>query len=128
MEFKKIEGGTLLSNGFGPEVTIACDGCGHPVRRRVERLTDKQTVSCVNPSCTESYTIEKIAENEFTFERRLITFDCEDCKATNNLPWRKVEKMRVFEVSDVACTVCGVFYKLGAQLQIAKVQTTGGGA
>lgn len=128
MEFRKIGYGTLLSNGFGPEVSIACVGCGHPVRRRVERLTDKQTVSCVNPDCAESYTVEKVAEDECTFERRLVIFDCVDCGIANHLPLRQVEKMRVSEVTEVACSVCKVIYKIGARLQIAKMQITGDGA
>jgi len=127
IELRKIGDGTLLSNGFGPEVSIVCCGCGHPVRRRAERLTDKQTVSCVNPDCPESYTVEKVAVNEFTFERRLVIFDCADCGTPNNLPWRQVEKMKVFEVADVACSGCNVLHKIGAQLRIAKAEVTGNG-
>jgi hypothetical protein len=126
-ELSKIGDGTLLSNGFGPEVSIACYGCGFPVKRRAERLSDKQTVSCVNPDCMESYTVEKIAVNEFTFERRLVIFDCADCGTPNNLPWRQVEKMKVFEVEDVACSGCNVFHRLGAQLRITKTEVVGNG-
>ncbi|MGK5076547.1 hypothetical protein [Janthinobacterium sp. ZB1P44] len=126
-ELRKIGDGSLLSNGFGPEVSITCYGCGHPVRRRAERLTDKQTVSCVNPDCPESYTVEKVAVNDFTFDRRLVFFDCVDCGTLNNLPWRKVEKMKVFEVSDVACSGCNVLHKIGAQLGIVKAEVTGTG-
>ncbi|MCC7706017.1 hypothetical protein IGS59_27615 [Janthinobacterium sp. GW460P] len=120
-ELRKIADGTLLSNGFGPEVSVVCDGCGHPVKRRVKRLSDKQTVSCVNPNCAESYTVEKVGDDEFTFERRLALFECKDCGVSNNLPLRQVEKMRVVEAIDIACSRCSALYKLSAQLQITKV-------
>jgi hypothetical protein len=120
-ELIKIKEGTLLSNGFGLEVSITCDGCGLPVKRRVKRLTDKQTVSCINPECGESYTVEKVAEDEFIFERRLVIFDCEDCGTTNNIPRRQLEKLKMFEVATVPCSACSAVYKIGAQLQIAKI-------
>lgn len=121
-EFRKVGDGTLLSNGFGPEVSITCDGCGYTVRRRVERLTAKQIVSCVNPDCDESYTVEKVDVKDFTFERRLVCFKCDDCSTGNNLPMRRVEKMRVSEVIDVMCSGCSCSYKIGAQLGVAKVR------
>lgn len=121
-ELTKFAGGTLLSNGFGPEVSVTCDGCGYPIKRRVERLSDKQNVSCVNPDCNESYTVEKLEDKEFTFQRRVVSFECRECGITNNIAWRQVEKMRVFDVANVACSACDVRYKIGAQLMIAKVQ------
>jgi len=120
-ELKKIADGTLISNGFGPEVSIVCVGCDHPVRRRTHNLADKQTVSCANPDCSESYTVTKASDEEFTFERRVVTFDCSECRATNAIPWRQIEKMKMFEVAGVACVACSVRYRIGAQASIAKV-------
>jgi hypothetical protein len=123
-ELRKMSDGTLLSNGFGPETSITCAGCGYPVRRRVEQLTETQTVSCVNPNCDESYTVEKVGEKEFTFGREQVSFECKDCGTRNDLPRRQVERMRVSETIDVKCSGCNGLFKIGAQVGVAKVVTT----
>lgn len=115
VELRKSSEGTLLSNGFGPEISIPCAGCRYPVKRRVARLTEHQTVSCVNPSCEESYTVEKNGEADFTFERRLASFKCEDCGTANDIPLRQLEKMRMIDVAEIACRGCGVQYIIGAR-------------
>jgi hypothetical protein len=126
-EFRQIASGTLLSNGFGREVSIKCSGCGRPVRRREELLTLKQIVSCVNPNCEESYTVEKGADNEITFERRIASFKCGNCEDPVNLPLRKIEKLKLFESVNVDCPSCSTCHLLGGEPVYKMVEKKDGG-
>lgn len=114
-EFRKIGNGTLLSSGFGREVSIQCMGCKYPVKRRADRLTDKQTVSCINPDCDESYTVE-IRGDDINFTRRLVSFHCPTCETEVDVAMRQVARLKVFETASVSCPACSAPYRIGAQL------------
>lgn len=119
-ELQKVGNGTLLSNGFGKELSITCDGCGYMIKRRVERLKDGQTVSCVNPDCEESYILKVASGDEGTFVRRTLEFKCEDCDTLVSLQMRKIEKLGMLDTFDTSCAKCAAHYSVGAHLYAAK--------
>jgi len=114
-ELRKIGTGTLLSNGFGIQVSFHCAACKSPVKRRVDRLVDNQTVSCVNPECDESYTVEIAGEN-VKFTRREVCFECLKCKAEAKIAMKRIERLKVFETATTSCPACSARYRIGAQL------------
>lgn len=114
-EFRKIGAGTLLSSGFGREVSIPCMGCNYPVKRKADRLTDKQIVSCVNPDCDESYTVD-IQGDDIHFDRRLVSFKCLKCEAEVDVAMRQVSRLKVFETAGVSCPVCSAPHRIGTQM------------
>jgi DNA-directed RNA polymerase subunit M/transcription elongation factor TFIIS len=115
VELRKIGAGTLLSGGFGNEVSIPCMVCEYPIKRRVDRLVDKQTVSCINPECDESYTVE-IDGEEVTLNRRVAAFECPKCEAECNVAMNRVARLKVFETASVSCHVCSAPYRIGTRL------------
>lgn len=118
VELRKIGAGTLLSSGFGTEFSMPCIGCKYPVKRRADRLVDKQTVSCVNPSCDESYTVE-IQGEDMKFTRRLVSFHCPKCEAEVDIAMRQVARLRVFETAGVTCPACSAPYRVSSHLVYA---------
>lgn len=115
VEFRKIGVGTLLSSGFGREVSMSCVGCEYTVKRRVDRLVDKQEVSCVNPDCYESYTVE-IHGEDIKFTRRVVSFNCMKCEAEANIPMRRVALLKALETARVCCPACSAPHRIGTQL------------
>jgi hypothetical protein len=91
IELKRIANGTLLSSGFGPEVSFKCE-CGRANRRRTELLGDGQIVRCIGFDCNESYTVSIDGEN-IDFIRRMLVFDC-DCGNMIGVQARLIEEMR----------------------------------
>ncbi|WP_141758611.1 hypothetical protein [Duganella sp. HH105] len=112
----------MLTNGFGAETSITCDGCGFPVRRRIKHLEDKQTVSCINPDCDESYTVELVNDKDVNFVRRLALFDCHNCGTTISLPIKQIENKKVFEITEIACKGCGRIHRIGTNPVVEMVE------
>jgi hypothetical protein len=121
-EFAKIAVGTMLTNGFSAETSISCDGCGFPVRRRIKYLEDKQTVSCVNPDCDESYTVELVNDKDVNFVRRQALFDCQNCRTTISLPMKQLENKKAFEMLEIACKDCGRLHRVGSTPVVQMVE------
>lgn len=114
-EFRKIGAGTLLSSGFGKEVSMPCIKCKYLIKRRIDRLVDKQEISCINPDCYESYTT-KFDGEEIRFIRRVMSFNCMKCAAQADIPTRRVALLKALETAKVPCPVCSAPHLIGTQL------------
>ena len=102
-ELKRIAGGTMLTTGFGEEVSFKCE-CGRTNRRRSTLLKNRQIVSCVGVDCDESFDVA-VQDSEFYFRRRLINFDCQ-CGENLGVPTRMAEKLKREEFLDAECLSC----------------------
>ncbi|MFK0690895.1 hypothetical protein ACFX5Q_22225 [Mesorhizobium sp. IMUNJ 23033] len=102
-EIRRISAGTLLSSGFGEEVSFYCS-CGAKNRRRLSLLKDGQTVSCINPQCDESYEYE---EGSLSFGRRTFAIVCRKCGHQRDVPKKKVENLRTDQHVGFDCERCG---------------------
>ncbi len=102
-EIRRIGSGTLISTGFGEEISFVCK-CGQNNKRRLGLLKDDQVVSCINPKCDESYDYEK--ENAL-FGRRIFTLSCRNCKSLQDIPKRMLEKLRIDQHIFFDCAGCG---------------------
>lgn len=120
VEFRSIAKGTILMGGWGSEVSIRCVGCNYPVKRKTEFLTEGQVISCVNPDCFESYTVEKIPTG-INFNRRALSMDCKKCHSPMNLPQRKAEALRNTEFYELNCPDCGAQHVIKTQWAYALV-------
>lgn len=108
-EIRRISKGTMVSSGFGQEVSFPCR-CGSKNKRRLELLKDGQTISCINPDCDESY---DYVQSDMCFERRTIEVICRSCGASIDIPKRKIEKLKTdqyiyFDCDGEGCgeTIC----------------------
>lgn len=102
-EIKRIGEGTLMSTGMGEEVSFTCF-CGSKNKRRFELLTDGQILSCVNPTCDESYGFVK---SDLSFGRRTFEITCRACGTQRDVPKKMIEKLRTDQDIHFDCEGCG---------------------
>jgi len=104
-EIRRISESTLTSSGMmmGEEISFECN-CGSKNKRRLELLTDKQIVNCINPECDESYSY---ALSDMSFRRRTFEIVCRACEASHTTPKRKLEKLRTDQHIYFDCEGCG---------------------
>lgn len=101
-EIKRIDKGTLMSSGTGEEVSFECV-CGTKNKRRLGLLKDGQTISCINPECTESY---NYIESETSFGRRAFEITCRNCGEKRDVPKKMLERLRTDQTIHFACDGC----------------------
>jgi len=89
-EIRRIHKGSLISSGLGGEVSFQCF-CGVRNKRKASLLKDGQTVSCISPNCSESYTY---TEDDSSFGRRSLLIVCRKCEYKVDIPRGLVEKLR----------------------------------
>lgn len=102
-EVKRIGKGSLNSSGLGQEISFDCD-CGSKNKRRLELLKHGQVISCINPSCNESYEFDK---EDRSFTKRVFEIKCKLCDAHNYLPKKALEKMPINQSVSIDCHGCG---------------------
>ncbi|TIR30125.1 MAG: hypothetical protein E5X07_23045 [Mesorhizobium sp.] len=102
-EIKRIGQGTLLASGFGEEVSFVCS-CGVKNKRRLSLLKNGQTISCIDPKCDESYTY---IESSLSFGRRSLDIVCRKCGSQQDIPSKKVDKLRKDQRIYFDCEGCG---------------------
>jgi len=103
-EIKRISSRNLLSSGLGEEVSFDCS-CGTTNKRRAGLLQAGQTVSCINPACKESFSVE-IRDADILFTRRTFAVLCSMCSQPADIPMKWAEKLKVDESLNYVCD-CG---------------------
>lgn len=102
-EIKNVSATTLLSSGFGMELSFECF-CGVKNKRKHDLLKDGQTVNCINPKCDESYSYVS-ADN--SFGRRALDVACRHCGSIKVVPKRMIEKIKYDQYIHYQCDGCG---------------------
>ncbi len=102
-EIKEISNGTLLSTGFGTEVSFDCY-CGVKNKRKLALLKAGQTVNCINPNCDESY---EFVSADASFGRRALDVACKHCGTVKVVPRRMIEKVKYDQFIHYQCDGCG---------------------
>lgn len=115
-EIKRISAGTLISSGFGEEISFECV-CGAKNRRRLSLLQDRQTISCINPECLESFDYDERAE---AFERRTYEIVCRRCQGNRRIPKKMVERLRTDQHIYFDCECC--HEKISVQWRLMQAQ------
>lgn len=100
-----LEKGNLLSSGFGPEYSFECETCHTKLKRKINCLRDGLTISCMLPSCLESYEIH-VQGNEILHSRRLTQTRCNKCKSPVQVPAKQIEKLRLGQRIELNCDSC----------------------
>ncbi|MGL5362741.1 MAG: hypothetical protein ACRDBH_07660 [Bosea sp. (in: a-proteobacteria)] len=90
VEIKKIGETTLMTTGFGEELSFTCS-CSTKNKRRLGLLTDAQIINCINPECDESYCF---VESDLSFARRTFDINCRACDTQYDIPKKQIEKLR----------------------------------
>lgn len=119
-ELRRIAKGTMTFSGMGNEVSFVC-GCGEKNRRRAGLLRDGQVVHCFNPECKSSFVVRREGD-EFTFESQTVDVNCEQCQATNLIPWRFFRDMRTDQIGSFSCHTCR--HKNYVQWRLSQVKPT----
>ncbi|SDG58485.1 hypothetical protein SAMN05216571_1222 [Onishia taeanensis] len=103
--FRQVAKGNLLTSSPGPEVSCECHGCGAKIKRKVGLVYDGMVASCSSESCQESYLL-KISEQGIEFGRRQISFPCDGCGTTVDIPAKLVESLRMDQSLTAECGQC----------------------
>lgn len=103
-EIKRVSSRTMLSSGTGEEVSFDCS-CGAKNKRRTGLLQEGQTVSCINPTCKESFFVE-MRDTAIFFNRRTFPVSCSVCSKLEAIPMKWAEKLKVDQSLNYVCD-CG---------------------
>jgi len=102
-EIKRIGAGTLMSSGMGEQVSFNCF-CGANNKRRLGLLKDGQVISCISPTCDETY---GYVASDMSFGRRVFEITCRSCGAQQrDIPKKMVEKLRTDQHIHFDCEGC----------------------
>jgi hypothetical protein len=104
-EFKNFEQGNMISSAFGEEFHFRCDDCDALIKRKVALVKDGQVISCVNPSCDESYTLHRQGD-EIEYSRKTLTIVCRHCTNEISFPAKKAESLRYGQTLSFVCECC----------------------
>lgn len=104
VELRRLEDGTLISSGIGPNVSFECD-CGTLNKRRGALLKQDQIVSCLNRECPETWVVH-VDGHDFKFERRTVHVRCLDCGGMNVVPEEKLAKLPRVDPPPLVCGEC----------------------
>lgn len=103
-ELLRLQNGTLVSSGWGRIVRFGCD-CGFVNKRRVDLLQVGQVVSCLNPACLESWTVE-IDGDDVAFHQRAVELGCHACRHVVNVANRQVLGFQRMQRMRMVCPNC----------------------
>jgi hypothetical protein len=101
-EIKRINEGTLISSGSGEVVSFRCF-CGQKNKRRHGLLKDGQTISCISPTCDETY---DYVSSDSSFGRRVFNIKCCSCGKAKDFPKKIAEKLRNDQHIHFNCEGC----------------------
>lgn len=104
-EFRRFEPGNLIMGSLSGANSFECIGCGSTIRRNADLLKEGQVISCFNPTCDESYTVQREAV-EITYKRRLVPVNCKGCSTENFMLMKTAEKLRYRDVLTLICPDC----------------------
>jgi len=101
-EIRRIDEGTLISSGSGEDISFVCP-CGTKNKRKVGLLQDQQVISCINPTCKESF-VYQIGDH--SFGRRVFEILCRNCKMTKSVPKKMLESLGTDKNINYLCVGC----------------------
>lgn len=106
-ELDKLEKGNMLVSDFGPEYSFECDACQIKIKKKIERLKNGQVVSCLSPSCLESYEIH-VEGSVVLHHRRVIQVTCDhdQCGSLIQIPVKQLERLHIGQPLNVVCNSC----------------------
>ncbi len=103
IEIERIDEGTINSGGYGSTISFECS-CRTINQRRQALLNDRKIISCINPTCYESYSY--ISQTD-EFQRRTFPIVCKSCTREHLIPVRYMEKeLKIGSSLRVPCA-CG---------------------
>ncbi|MCE7798433.1 hypothetical protein LWE61_17990 [Sphingobium sufflavum] len=103
-ELERLAKGTMTFSGIGMEVSFDCS-CGTKNKRREKLLREGQHIHCISPDCKATWKVTKEGE-ETVFESVTADIDCDNCGATNCIPWRFFWEMKYDEHGTFSCHTC----------------------
>lgn len=103
-ELERLAKGTMTFSGMGEEVSFVCS-CQTKNKRRAALLREGQHVHCINPDCKYTWRVAREGD-DFVFESVTADIDCDNCGATNPVPWRVFWEMKYDEHGTFSCHSC----------------------
>ncbi len=124
-ELERLAKGTMTFSGLGEEVSFDC-ACGQKNKRRASLLKMGQSISCFNPKCARSFTVE-IENDGIGFVLESAQISCAACGTVTLAPRRELLKMKHEEVKILECKTCGHANRIMwilARADVSKEQAT----
>lgn len=103
-EIDRLSKGTLTMGGVGETVSFVCN-CDTLNKRRAALLKHGQVVNCINPRCTESWTVE-VEGDDIGFQRRSLSVTCRNCGKPTSFPEKVMLSLARNQVAHFECG-CG---------------------
>jgi hypothetical protein len=120
-ELLRLSKGTMVTSGYGEEVSFDCE-CGETNRRRAELLKEGDSVFCIDPNCLESYIVRHEGD-EINFYREPAEFECEGCGEPVSFPKRRAYKIPLDGETIIPCGRCGHQNRVRWLLAHVKIKT-----
>ena len=106
VELERLAKGTMVFSGLGYEVSFTCE-CGQLNKRKSRLLTSGKSISCFNPACSCSFTVEIHDDGDIYFELENFEIPCASCGTPAFAPRRELLKMKYGEPKVFDCVDCG---------------------
>lgn len=107
---------------FSQNVTFQCDKCGQNIVRSSTLIKDQDVVQCQNPNCNASFIAYK-KQDQFSFERYQLHFDCLSCKERTFFDSNDMLKLEREKLHQFSCRNCGKRYQVHWILRAEPVPT-----
>jgi DNA-directed RNA polymerase subunit M/transcription elongation factor TFIIS len=104
-ELRKFEKANLLMSGVANGIEFRCGTCGSLIKKNADLIKDGQIVSCIKPSCSESYELHR-EQDEISATRRTLRINCKNCSAETSFVAKEAESLRYGQTHSVTCVGC----------------------
>lgn len=103
-ELHRLRQGTLVSSGTGEIIKFFC-GCGVENKRRAALLSAGQVINCVNPKCSDRWTVE-VDGADINFRLRLIEIECQSCNTSTQFSEANMLNLQRNQIMEFECRKC----------------------
>lgn len=114
---EKFEGDRVITSGFFPQVSFACQICGRTLVKRARSIAENPYLECGRCGCV--YVFEEKSEG-ITHKLLEHNVKCQDCEADNWIPHHEL-KRGAEQRSRFTCSACGSVFQMSPYIQFSKV-------
>lgn len=102
----EIQGNLLFGGFLGKSFNFQCVSCNTTIKKPVNNIKRTIVASCINPRCHESYLLKNETSEEIEIIRRVIKFECPNCKESIDIPTRVFHDLKFEQILKVECFSC----------------------
>ncbi len=104
--FETLTGNMIIGGPLGSVYRFNCDICSTEIGRPEDSLKQLTLVNCINPECSESYSIEPDNAEGYKITRQTRAFECSECKEQLTVPVNQLLHMTLRHTLTLQCYRC----------------------